>query len=44
MNKKSKVVVLPCEAYEEEKIYNLLKDGLKECSCTVKKQATENKR
>lgn len=30
MNKKSKVVVLPCEAYEEEKIYNLLKDGLKE--------------
>ena len=30
MNKKSKVVVLPCEAYEEEKIYNLLKAGLKE--------------
>ena len=25
MNKKSKVVVLPCEAYEEEKSYNLLK-------------------
>lgn len=30
MNKKSKVVVLPCEVYEEEKIYNLLKAGLKE--------------
>ena len=30
MNKKSIVVVLPCEAYEEEKIYNLLKAGLKE--------------
>ena len=30
MNKKSKVVVLPCEAYEEEKIYYLLKAGLKE--------------
>ena len=30
MNKKSKVIVLPCEAYEEEKIFNLLKAGLKE--------------
>ena len=30
MNKKSKVVVLPCEAYEEEQIYTLLKGGLKQ--------------
>lgn len=30
MNKKSKVVVLLCEAYEEEQIYTLLKNGLKQ--------------
>lgn len=30
MNKKSKVVVLPCEAYEEEQIYTLLKGGLEQ--------------
>ena len=30
MNKKSKVIVLPCEAYEEEQIYTLLKGGLKQ--------------
>ena len=28
MNKKSKVIVLPCNDYNEEKIYNLLKEGL----------------
>ena len=30
MNKKSKVVVLPCETYEEERIYQLMKNGLEE--------------
>ena len=30
MNKKSKVVVLLCEAYEEEQIYTLLKNGLEQ--------------
>ena len=30
MNKKSKVIVLPCEAYEEEQIYTLLKGGLEQ--------------
>ena len=28
MNEKSKVIVLPCEAYNEERIYTLLKNGL----------------
>ncbi len=28
MNKKSKVILLPCEAYEEERIYTNLKKGL----------------
>lgn len=30
MDKKSKVVILPCESYEEEKIYSLLKTGIQE--------------
>lgn len=30
MNKKSKVIVLSCDSYEEERIYPLLKSGLKE--------------
>ena len=30
MDKKSKVVILPCEFYEEEKIYSLLKTGIQE--------------
>lgn len=30
MNKKSKVVVLPCETYDEEQIYQLMKSGLEE--------------
>ncbi len=30
MNKKSKVVVLPCENYDEERIYQLMKSGLEE--------------
>ena len=28
MNTKSKVIVLPCEAYDEERIYTLMKNGL----------------
>ena len=28
MNTKSKVIVLPCEAYDEERIYTLMKEGL----------------
>ena len=28
MNTKSKVIVLPCEAYDEEKIYTLMKEGM----------------
>ena len=28
MNTKSKVIVLPCEAYNEERIYTLMKNGL----------------
>ena len=27
MNTKSKVIVLPCEAYDEERIYTLMKNG-----------------
>ena len=30
MNEKSKVIVLSCDSYEEERIYTLLKRGLKE--------------
>ena len=30
MDKKSKIVILPCESYEEEKIYSLLKTGIQE--------------
>ena len=28
MNTKSKVIVLPCEAYDEERIYTLMKEGM----------------